>query len=263
MLKGAGASPDVLGGVWNSAFHTAVAAGSFTCLDAVLPSDFDLQDTIVHARKSDLWPPLLLASRQGRAEIVEYLLNVGASPNDWLSDGTTALHLALAYKRSEAARLLIRNSGMTIDTINRISETYGSPLEVAGRADDHQLATLLREKGAVDYRRAGMEGTLARRARESLPVSRHLPGALIDWDSVPMINPRDPDDRTAFYSTNVRGPSATVSHLSRRGADGEASAVREARAFAAGSSHQTGTLLQSLIQGTSGSEVHSTYDRCT
>ena len=45
----------------------------------------------------------MFAVREGRQDVVEVLLDHGANPNDTLSDGTTALILAIANKRYELA----------------------------------------------------------------------------------------------------------------------------------------------------------------
>ena len=89
------------------------------------------------------YTPLMLAAREGRAEVVKYLIKKGAdvdavAGNMW---GYTALMKAAWKNRSEAARLLIK-AGADLELRNSEGETA---LQVALGSGSSEAVALLKE----------------------------------------------------------------------------------------------------------------------
>ena len=94
--------------------------------------------------------PLIIAIRNGNLEMVEYLLSLGADPNHEAGYGTVPLQGAKTT--AIASRLL--DAGARID--DRGSYHKNTPLELAVKWGDLQMATLLVDRGAkINYEEEG------------------------------------------------------------------------------------------------------------
>jgi len=91
--------------------------------------------------------PLFDASMNGHINVLKWLLEKGAKPNNALPDGTTALHLAVARKQTEASKTLIDSGADVNATITR-GRTRLTPLNLAIDRHAVDIALLLIERGA-------------------------------------------------------------------------------------------------------------------
>ena len=69
------------------------------------------------------YTPLLIASRNGDAAMVDALLAGGADPNNATANGTTALMLAAADGRNDAVKVLLAK-GADVNAVSPKGELY-------------------------------------------------------------------------------------------------------------------------------------------
>src|SRR5207244_6655205 len=81
------------------------------------------------------YTPLLVASRNGDAAMVDALLGGGADPNNATANGTTALMLAAAAGRNDAVKVLLAKGANVNAKENVKGETPLTFAAAYGRAD--------------------------------------------------------------------------------------------------------------------------------
>ncbi len=89
--------------------------------------------------------PLHTATRSGRVDDVQRLLDEGADPNEFNDNGFAPLHLAAWKNQEEAAKLLVE-SGAVIDL--RETANLGTPLLIAAQHDRLEMVRFLLKQGA-------------------------------------------------------------------------------------------------------------------
>jgi uncharacterized protein len=81
----------------------AAASGDVGEVERLVGQDPDLLD----AKDAYGFTPLMLASAEGRVEVVRWLIDHGAAINEWNERGNTALYLACLRGQSPVVRLLV------------------------------------------------------------------------------------------------------------------------------------------------------------
>jgi len=112
--------------------------------------------TDVNASAGNVFP-LLIASCNGHAAVVEYLLLKGANPNASNAQGNTALICASYNGHQEVAKALL-NAGARVN--DAVTEYQITALMVASRAGHTSLVKLLLDSGA-DPNQLDVRGTNA------------------------------------------------------------------------------------------------------
>jgi len=92
----------------------------------------------------DLKTPLQSAIKDGRAEVVEFLIKNGADFNGKDKYGATPLHYAVRYNQPDTVRLLIA-SGADVNIRDNQEKT---PLYLAEKEKKNEIVKILTEKGA-------------------------------------------------------------------------------------------------------------------
>ena len=136
------------------------------------------QHVIAHPELLRAPDALFAAAREGRADVVELLLDLGISPDVENAQKQRALHIAAYNNAIRVAELLIAR-GAEVDPVE--SSYGGTPLGAAGlpsaRGDDRAArpaqprclgAHLLRQPGAVEHRARAN----SRSVRAPLPAAR-------------------------------------------------------------------------------------------
>jgi ankyrin repeat protein len=101
----------------------------------------------IDARDAEGATPLMLASRDGKKDIVKFLLSKGADMNLSMPGGETALGLAAYYGEREVCELLI-NSGANLEKPAHGGMYDRTPLLIAVSRQQTDVAKLLISKGA-------------------------------------------------------------------------------------------------------------------
>lgn len=121
------------------ALHEAVLRRDMRAIESRLASGGDPS-----AREPGRRTLLMDAVATGDAQVVRVLLRGGAEPRAATATGWTALHEAVSKRQGEALRELL-DAGAYPDALDRAE---GTPLDVAERGGNADLARLLREGGA-------------------------------------------------------------------------------------------------------------------
>lgn len=144
LLLKSNANIDILDNHGRHVWHYAAVSGSLEVMEVIrakVPVDVKTKNTEQHTA---LW----LAADQGKLELVNWLINLGADVNaSQLSDGKTALHTAILNKHSSVAKLLIEKS---VD-INKGDKDLATPLYYSVQSTDYdsnQLTKYLIDNGA-------------------------------------------------------------------------------------------------------------------
>jgi ankyrin repeat protein len=129
----------------NTPLHQAVMEGHVEVVRLLLEADACLE-----CGNNLTLTSLHLAAEYGRPAIAAILLARGADPNHAKSDGITPLHLAVARGQLELVEMLLQadadpNAESLYQTTFR-----GTPLEVARRVGNGDIAKLLIEYGATE-----------------------------------------------------------------------------------------------------------------
>jgi ankyrin repeat protein len=82
--------------------------------------------------------PLILASQQGKVDVVEFLLNRGASVNDVMTDGKTALIMACKNGHTEIVELLLKRGADQSLKCNR-----QTPRDIANSNGNTEMVKIL------------------------------------------------------------------------------------------------------------------------
>src|SRR5262249_47608086 len=128
--------------------NTAQADGMTALHWAAQKGDVELAKVLLYASANVRattriggYTPLLIASRNGNAEMIEALLAGGADPNNATTNGTTALMLASAAGRIDAVKALLAKGANVNATENVKAETALSFAAAYGRADVVRVLT--------------------------------------------------------------------------------------------------------------------------
>ena len=88
--------------------------------------------------------PLILASQQGKLDVVEFLLKKGARVNDVMTDGKTALLMASKNGHTEIVRILMAKGA------NQFLKSSGkSPRDVAGNTEIVKILKLYNDNAPI------------------------------------------------------------------------------------------------------------------
>lgn len=120
----------------------AAAVGEVECVQHLLDAD----PTLINAYSHDGWTPLHLASFFGHREVAQFLLQRGAdmAARSRNATGNRPLHAALAGRRFDIARLLVRHGS----NVN-IQDNYGwTALHHAAYSGNLAMVELLLANGA-------------------------------------------------------------------------------------------------------------------
>ena len=89
------------------------------------------------------WPPLIYASFNGHAAVVDYLLKKGAEVNATTDNGSTALLFAARFGHLEVVELLLQNNADP----NLANERGATAIDWALKTENTDIADLLRKAG--------------------------------------------------------------------------------------------------------------------
>ena len=89
------------------------------------------------------WPPLIYASFNGHAAVVDYLLKKGAEVNATTDNGSTALLFAARFGHLEVVELLLQNHADP----NLANERGATAIDWALKTENTDIADLLRKAG--------------------------------------------------------------------------------------------------------------------
>ena len=119
----------------DAARHLIKRGGKLTLATAIgLDMEEEVRRLAKHASKSDLEIALMMAAFYGKAEVIKFLIGLGANVNAYIEHSSgfhshaTALHQAVFSTSLESVRVLA-DAGADLNTKDLISE--GSPLEWA------------------------------------------------------------------------------------------------------------------------------------
>ena len=106
----------------NFAIHLASGNGHISTIDYFLK----LKRDYLELKNGKGWTPLLMASSNGKVDVVEYLANQHAdlfAKSNKMDGGNTALHIAAIFDKVDVIRLLISKNSQLINLINDNGET--------------------------------------------------------------------------------------------------------------------------------------------
>ena len=139
--------------------------------------------------------PIFLASRHNHVELVELLINNGASVNEGTKDSYTPLHAAAISGNMRIAELLI-NNGAKIDSKSTGDSSPGeTPLHVAAFTDQVDLARLLVKHNANINSTTEYGHTPLRRAIDAGNLS--MAELLLEWKAD--VNIKDTNELSVLH----------------------------------------------------------------
>lgn len=126
---------------WAGEIHDACKTGDLAKVKLMLQKDPSLLQSVTPEGKS----PLHMATGWGKADIVIYLLSVGADIAALNNDGGQPIHVAASQNQPECAAILLKN-GAEIDAA-RVNGGF-TPLAIAVFKDNFEAAEFLLKNGA-------------------------------------------------------------------------------------------------------------------
>jgi 7,8-dihydropterin-6-yl-methyl-4-(beta-D-ribofuranosyl)aminobenzene 5'-phosphate synthase len=120
--------------------HEAIIKGDLNAVQTILEAD----KSLLEARNSENFTPLLLASIHGQLEIARFLIEMGANIHAGDNENSTPLHNAAARGHSDIISLLIDKGAH----INQCDGNGMTALHFAASYGRAECAKLLLEKGA-------------------------------------------------------------------------------------------------------------------
>lgn len=132
-------------GVWFNALHAAASGGNEDIILFLLEEKFD-----INARTPDEgWTPLLVATRDGRAEAAKLLIYKGSDVNAQSNLGATALTFAVTQPfPSEEERLSLVTYLLNHEADPTLQDSFGhTPLYYAQQTGKKEIAEVLQNYG--------------------------------------------------------------------------------------------------------------------
>ncbi len=130
-----------LGSAFAGEIHDACKSGNLTKVKQLLKQDPLLLQSVTPEGKS----PLHMATGWGKADIVTYLLSVGADIKALNNDGGQPIHVAASQNQPECAAILLKH-GAEINAARGNGDF--TPLAIAVFKDNYESASFLLEHGA-------------------------------------------------------------------------------------------------------------------
>lgn len=124
----------------NALLRVAITNGMSTLAKKII--DFGVDLTIEDA--ANRRTPLVFAAEYNCYEIIDYLIEKGAEPNDSDLSGHTALYWSVVYQNTENIKTLI-GAGANVNVINELGE---SPIIIAAEKGNTYIMKLLVNAGA-------------------------------------------------------------------------------------------------------------------
>jgi ankyrin repeat protein len=112
---------------------------------AAFAGRFEVVEFLVEKGGYDLHTALFLAAQQGQNNIVEFLLEHGASPDAHYNGTVTALHVAAQQGNPDLARLLLKHGAHP----NFVEHNRWTPLDYAVGQSSKEMVELLFAHGAI------------------------------------------------------------------------------------------------------------------
>ena len=108
---------------------------------------------LTQARSTRGFGLLAYASRVGRTDLVQQILDQGADPDSPAPDGCTPLHEAVIYKKIDCATILIKHGANLEARLRLLDSVSHTCLTVAVKSDQPEMAKLLLKSGADPWHR--------------------------------------------------------------------------------------------------------------
>ena len=214
-LLEAGAKADICGGFYGTALIAAAERGSFKMVHDLVEHVNARDATVINAKGGTHGSALMAAASRGQLEMVNLLLHHNAVLDDQRKPKTTALHTAVSQKQIETVKLLLKHGA----DINQVSETQGSPLQVACRHESpSEDLTLLLIDAQANIHLRDRQRRLPLHYAAKLGLER-LAHRLLERYSKSEINAQDADGCTALHHAAIGGHDSIAELLLSAGID--------------------------------------------
>lgn len=195
-----GADPTMIDADGRTCLHLAAGKGHFQSVKSLIEHRRAADDAgnstalDIGCRDNNGWTALFYASKQGKSDIVKYVLGKGADPKIVGADGNTCLHLASSAREGlECVKLFVEYLPVNIQNIKR--ET---PLHLASASEwkkSEDIVAFLLQKGAdPNIKDAEGRTSLHLRAKEGFFESMQI---MIEKNAC--VNAVDKEDKTSLH----------------------------------------------------------------
>ncbi|KAD4982059.1 hypothetical protein E3N88_18730 [Mikania micrantha] len=144
----------------NTVLHLVSKIGNVACIDYLLKKD----PSRIRCRNSDTETPVYVAAREGRTDILQYMIDFVKKQNKDIEsivtrsfDKNNALHIAIQNDHLEAVFLLIKEIPQLSNRINKSNE---SPLYHAAKGGHFRVVNLLLKCTGVNFQGPNRETAL-------------------------------------------------------------------------------------------------------
>ena len=185
------------GTVKNSLMHWAAFTNSQKCLLVLLQRRSMRADV----RNSQGTTPLHVAAMKGHIALMKILMDFGADPSTYTSEGDNVLHLSLMEGRGEVVKFLLERRFVPRLNVNSENKNGASPLSIAAEKSDIDSIDLLIKAGAHAHKTNKKSRSPLHYAAKNgnVKVARTLMKPLTQEQRVELINRKTSEGYTALH----------------------------------------------------------------